>query len=131
MIIFALQNYRAFMRYINFNNFPFGLLRTLASYLRYEHYDKGTYIYTSGQKATKFYGVIKGSVSARVTAPFAIKRLIKNNKRFNNYYDLYSQFGNFDLDQSFEYEEGTIEEDNNKFNSSFSFQLFIMAWLPK
>ena len=125
MIIFALQNYRAFMRYINFNNFPFGLLRTLASYLRYEHYDKGTYIYTSGQKATKFYGVIKGSVSARVTAPFAIKRLIKNNKHFNNYYDLYSQFRNFDLDQSFEYEEGTIEENNNKFNSSFSLKNFV------
>ena len=103
------------MRYINFNNFPFGLLRTLAAYIRYEHHNKGSYIYTIGQKPTKFYGIIKGSVSARIRAPYLTKNL----------YVIEHPYAYYNTERNKEREACTIEQDNAKMNNSFSLKYFV------
>ena len=103
------------MRYINFNNFPFGLLRTLAAYIRYEHHDKGSYIYTIGQKPMKFYGIIKGSVSARIRAPYLTKNL----------YVIEHPYAYYNNSERKERDACTIEQDNIKMNNSFSLKYFV------
>lgn len=79
--MFTLQNFRSFLRYINFCGISYEILRTIAIYLKHTHYPKGSYIYKMHQRSNKFFGVIKGTISIRVKAK-AISRNLSRNSSF-------------------------------------------------
>lgn len=59
-------------------------MRTIAFYMKHQHYSKGTYIYQIHERSNKFFGIIRGSVSIRVRAVPISQTLSSNSSLASN-----------------------------------------------